>query len=88
MEHLQFILEDIHPFSRHYKHMLKFEQEEMQKANLENRPPREYSMTFLRKGVISVPVIWATTLLCTKFGQDPFNMGYHVTMYQVWPRSI
>ena len=54
MENLQFILEDINPFSRHYKNMLKFEQEEMQKANQENRPPREYSMTFLRKGVNSI----------------------------------
>ena len=34
--------------------MLKFEQDEMLKANRENRTPIEYSMTFLRERVNNV----------------------------------
>ncbi|XP_073537804.1 uncharacterized protein [Phyllobates terribilis] len=51
MENLQRILEAINPFSREYKNMFQFEQEEMLKANLENRTPIEYSMTFVREKV-------------------------------------
>lgn len=54
MDNLQKLLGDINPFSREYKNMLKFEQDEMLKANRENRIPIEYSMTFLRERVNNV----------------------------------